>query len=310
MMNFILSRDNANIVSDAPRVKKFLLDPGLLSAFPQIIEFGRLKMKNIIPGSLNFHFNRGIEICYVREGNYQWTVEGKTYALYPGDSFFTCPWQKHGSPKGVLDIGCLDWIIIAPEQFTKKKNLTCGKWSSLMRAEMLTLDKIFRDAYHTHIFKSQQAALLFDEMIQEILYRPVGFESRINRLTDELLISTARSLQEYHQKKIPGKSGANDIEKLKINLQNHIHYHWSVKEMSEIMNMRLSRFNAFVKGKTGYSPFQYLISLRVEAAKHYLKTSSLNITQIALECGFYSSQHFAKVFKDWTGMKPRDFNPT
>ncbi len=53
--------------------------------------------------------------------------------------------------------------------------------------------------------------------------------------------------------------------------------------------MKLTRFNAFIKRKTGYSPFQYLISLRVEAAKDYLTNSTLNITQIALEYSFVSS---------------------
>jgi transcriptional regulator GlxA family with amidase domain len=81
---------------------------------------------------------------------------------------------------------------------------------------------------------------------------------------------------------------------LKTSLQNNISHKWTVNEMSDTMNMKLTRFNAFIKRKTGYSPFQYLISLRVEVAKDYLTNSTLNITQIALECGFFSSQHFAK----------------
>jgi len=43
-----------------------------------IREFGKLKMKNIVPDSLDLHLNESFEICYLREGEILKIVENKT----------------------------------------------------------------------------------------------------------------------------------------------------------------------------------------------------------------------------------------
>lgn len=48
--------------------------------------------------------------------------------------------------------------------------------------------------------------------------------------------------------------------------------------------------------------------LRLETAANLLRfSSSLNITAVALACGFSSSQNFARVFREWMGMSPGTF---
>lgn len=52
----------------------------------------------------------------------------------------------------------------------------------------------------------------------------------------------------------------------------------------------------------GISPYNYVIEQRIEKAKKFLSRSNLSITQIALECGFADSSHFARHFRKMTGM--------
>jgi transcriptional regulator GlxA family with amidase domain len=40
----------------------------------------------------------------------------------------------------------------------------------------------------------------------------------------------------------------------------------------------------------------------VERARRLLRTTNLSVTEIALACGFASSQHFARVFQQFTGV--------
>jgi AraC family L-rhamnose operon regulatory protein RhaS len=56
------------------------------------------------------------------------------------------------------------------------------------------------------------------------------------------------------------------------------------------------------------SPMQYLSHLRIEVAGKLLREHpQRNITEIALDCGFSSSQCFAKVFRRQMGCMPRDY---
>jgi AraC-like DNA-binding protein len=51
----------------------------------------------------------------------------------------------------------------------------------------------------------------------------------------------------------------------------------------------------------------YLINIRISEAIKLLKKPEINVTEIALETGFYSSQHFSTTFKKLTGYTPMEF---
>jgi AraC family L-rhamnose operon regulatory protein RhaS len=52
----------------------------------------------------------------------------------------------------------------------------------------------------------------------------------------------------------------------------------------------------------------YLMECRIEMAKRLLKENQdMNITEIAMECGFQNSQYFATQFRKNTGMSPGEF---
>ena len=49
--------------------------------------------------------------------------------------------------------------------------------------------------------------------------------------------------------------------------------------------------------QTGYTPNDYLITVRLNHAKSLLRSTSMTIEDIALECGFSTSTYFIRVFK-------------
>lgn len=61
------------------------------------------------------------------------------------------------------------------------------------------------------------------------------------------------------------------------------------------------------KQKTGVSPHQYLMKIRIKKAIELLKTGNYNTVEIADLCGFISSSHFFKSFKSNTGYTPTEY---
>lgn len=301
MKNFILTRHEAKIFNSKPEFKKFRLNDELLEPFPHVKEIASMRSNKIIPGSLYNHLNNGIEICYIWEGAYKWQVEDNIYHLLPGDGFITYPWQEHGSPEGAIDIGTISWIIIEPEQFDIT-NLKLGNWSSLKGDDEENIKKIFLANNQGPSFHHKHLGNIFKSLYTEIVEQRPGFVSMANHLIDELVIFSARQLESK-------KKNPNDPEKINLVKQEILKrpaHKWLVEEMADILDMKLTSFNHFFKTNTGYSPAQYLLNVRIDLAKERL-VSSNSITSIALDCGFYSSQHFSTTFKRRTGLSPGDF---
>ena len=61
------------------------------------------------------------------------------------------------------------------------------------------------------------------------------------------------------------------------------------------------------KRVTNMTPFYYLNYIRVKKGRKLLETDhTMSILEVALECGFSSSQYFASIFKRFTGMTPSE----
>jgi AraC family transcriptional regulator len=54
------------------------------------------------------------------------------------------------------------------------------------------------------------------------------------------------------------------------------------------------------------TPYQYLIQQRVERSKQLLTQKDLTINEIATVCGFANPSHFAKHFRSYTGISPKE----
>jgi AraC-like DNA-binding protein len=71
----------------------------------------------------------------------------------------------------------------------------------------------------------------------------------------------------------------------------------------------VSRFHfcrAF-KQSTGKTPHAFIAERRLEKSSGMLRSTDLSATEIALECGFGSSSHFAIAFRQAFGVSPTEF---
>jgi AraC-like DNA-binding protein len=107
------------------------------------------------------------------------------------------------------------------------------------------------------------------------------------------------------------KKEANDIGSLVNRIKEYVHMFYmmdiSVEKISNNFNMDRSNLFRIFKNATGISIVHYIIDYRVERAKDLLMINQMNITEVSFACGFGSSSHFASVFKEKTGLTPKEF---
>ncbi|MBS1661199.1 MAG: helix-turn-helix transcriptional regulator [Bacteroidetes bacterium] len=279
----------------------YLLQKGVskeLDLFPHIIEFGLKKVQTIRLSSLPVETSQSFRLYYIWDGRYDWTIDDHSHILYPSDLALVLPGQSFGSPRSALDIGTFSWLSI------DIGDAVFGPWSGLSPTDSRSIRKIFVLNTQPVAANLKEAGKLFQQLAQELHLQEIGFQTRVHQLTDALLILIARQLiqQSHSQRDFSGS-----FMKLEQELRKNLSHQWAVEEMAALVGLGTTAFTEKVKSYTGFSPLNYLINIRISEAIKLLKQTDHHLTDIALETGFYSSQHFSTTFKKLTGYTPSQF---
>lgn len=274
-----------------------------LHLFPHVLEIGAKKNQFIQFNSFPEEICNELRIYFINDGRFEWVVNEKKYQLFPGDVVLALPGQTIGNEKSILEIGAISWLFLDLQK-TKKGDLLFGKWSNLSGPELLVVSKLLLLSQTAVLSRFLDAGRILNTIRDEIQNHALGFATRINHLIDELLIVITRQLT--HQ-----NNSSRDFPKafmhLEESLRKDLSHQWSVEEMAAITGMGATLFNEKVKSYTGFTPIGYLINIRISEAIKLLKQPHISITDIALDTGFYSSQHFSTTFKKLTGYSPGEF---
>jgi AraC-like DNA-binding protein len=275
-----------------------------LHAFPHIAEFAIKKITTIQFDSLKKEKADSFRFYYVIDGKFDWTIENQNYILYPGDLAIVLPGQFFGGEKDLLDIGTVSWLYLGSTQLGDKGKLELGRWSHLTESECRTIGKILLLNNCLVLSKLKEAGSLFQTIYSEFSNQEIGYGTRINLMIDELLILIARQLTRQNNSR---RDFPATFMKLEQSLRENLSHQWTVEEMAALVGLGMTAFSEKVKSYTGFSPLNYLINIRISEAIKLLKRADVHVTDIALDVGFYSSQHFATTFKKLTGYTPSEF---
>lgn len=94
------------------------------------------------------------------------------------------------------------------------------------------------------------------------------------------------------------------MEELLAYISENIRQPLTLEALAKHASLSPYYFTRLFKKETKYTPHEYLILARVNAAKLYLKTTALPIKEIAFNCGFSSECNFCTTFKRITGCTP------
>lgn len=272
-----------------------------LDPFPHILEFAARKIQTIQLHSLPIQTTASCKLYYISEGRFEWTIDQNKHILYPGDLALILPGQSFGATRDHLDIGAL-WCLALDIHLTEDQPF--GLSSTLNPIESRSIKKILLLNDHPVVAACKDANPIFVAIAKELQSQELGFQNRVNTLIDALFIAIARQLtrQNNAQRDFP-----RTFMRLEEELRDNLAHQWSVEEMAALVGLGTTAFTEKVKSYTGFSPLNYLINIRISEAIKLLKRTDINLTDIALDTGFYSSQHFSTTFKKLTGYTPSQF---
>ncbi|MGL5834052.1 MAG: helix-turn-helix domain-containing protein [Waterburya sp.] len=90
-------------------------------------------------------------------------------------------------------------------------------------------------------------------------------------------------------------------------IQEHLTENITITAIANHLQMSQYYFSRLFKQSTGLSPYQYVMRQRIERAKFLLRTTSLEISAIALQVGFSNQNQLTLQFRKFTGTTPSNY---
>lgn len=90
-------------------------------------------------------------------------------------------------------------------------------------------------------------------------------------------------------------------------MKDHFKENLKVSKLAELAHVSERAFFYHFKKLTGYSPHRYQVHLRLQHAVKLLQNSSMPVTQIAMESGFFDNGHMTREFQRTFRCSPKVF---
>lgn len=258
---------------------------------------------------LDWHRNEGIEFTYVASGKVAFAVDDQRFLLKSGDLTITRPWQLHrvGGPN--VTACRLHWLILDVGVRRPNQPWRWPNWLVLAAADLAGLTTNLSHNEQPVWAADDEVAYSFERLGEAAADYDRTGESHFKLHVNGLLIAVADMLRRNQPPLDPSLSSTERaVDLFLASLPNHVDQSWTLDSMAAACSLGRSRFTHYCKKLTNLTPSEYLARCRVEAASRLLVSErKLNVTAVAMQSGFGSSQYFATVFRRHLGCSPREY---
>lgn len=259
---------------------------------------------------LKWHRNEGIELTYLSRGRLEFSVDSERFLLKSGDLTVTRPWQHHCLGNPHIGPSRLHWLILDVAVRHPNQPWKWPSWLILSPADVRQLTTLLSHNEQPVWRANREIAACFERLaVLAQTTKPLTVQTRLQLHINELFVALLELLQK-REVKLDARlvSRRRTVELFLAALPQHLEKEWTLDEMAYQCSLGASAFTAYCQQITNLTPAKYLTLCRVEAAKRMLaEQPEMTITEVALACGFQSSQYLATVFHNSTGLSPRDF---
>ena len=223
-------------------------------------------------------------IMYTVDGTGILEYKGQKYALTKGNCVLLNCEEKHNYWTAP---GCewnIKWLHFAGSEITGYLNIIFDNWG------VFTLEKC-------------------DEMIDDIyrltkngdMLSLIDASTRLIGACSQIAISLLKSNNNIGIQQSPL------VKSAKSYIDEHFTEKLTLDALCETLGASKFYLSHLFKEQTGKGPYEYLIEVRLKFAKSLLRSTTESINKIAELCGFSSSSHFIKIFKQQEGITPLKF---
>jgi YesN/AraC family two-component response regulator len=132
----------------------------------------------------------------------------------------------------------------------------------------------------------------------------------ISRILEILVVLFNKGLILIEESQFPKNKAKSLIIKAKSYMDLHYSDMHHQKHLETECGVDINYLNIIFKKETGKTLYQYITSVRMEHAKHFLETSEISISDVASKVGYPNSNSFTRAFKRHSKITPQEFRDT
>ena len=273
----VLSKKQLKKVKENPRNGKlYLTDIGF---YPHARNHFRKRKKGIGEHILIY--------CIAGTGSIH--VDGETYHLNTNNYFVIhsnkahAYWASEDSPWSIY------WLHFGGERSECFNDFYCKKMSIEPSVHSRIDDRI-------NLFNELLTALESGFSTESISFANLYLNGL---LASFFYIETYRTVKGFHS--------SNPIDQSILYMQRNINKFLSIRDISTFVKLSESHYSKIFRNRTGSSPLDYFINLKMQEAIRLLTNQSFKIKEVACKLGYNDPYYFTRIFTKHIGSSPASF---
>ena len=250
------------------------------------------------------HRHDFVELCIILSGHGKHIVNEQNISeISAGDILLVPPGTIHRFAENTPDMSLTN-IIYIPEKLQTPilDAMRHPGFKALFYGELNANGSILHFHLDEEDFKN--ITFLENKLRQENQNRLPGY--RFNMLGSFMVLLSELS-RHYIRFSDTVKASRGNVTRLMEYIRKNNKNTISTAKLCAVANMCKSSLMEYFKNATGTTPLQYQLHLRVSNAANLLAETTLDIGEIALQCGFSDSNYFSRQFKRITGLAPSEY---
>ncbi len=146
---------------------------------------------------------------------------------------------------------------------------------------------------------------LFEEILQIL---EMGFNKENIIYANICLLHFLASIKYIDQfRQLKNTKVTDKIDKAILFMRENIKKELSLKSIADKVGLSHSHFSFIFKQRTGRSPMDYFIKLKIQTACQYLDHTNMKVKTVAHEVGIEDQYYFSRIFKKTMGDSPQKY---
>lgn len=268
-------------------------------------------------GLMPCHWHKELECIVVLDGAMHYYVNDKTYPLRQGEGLIVNTNRLHlcGPAKE-------ENRILHENTTSTFETDDCSYAVLLLQPDSLRFNRKMEEKYINPLLFDLNSDVFYlngtkdwhqtvIDQILSIFYAVMEKEPCFELTSQSLFFSLWSTLYEHSIAKngfdFADTDPMSPLKKMMSYIHNHFQEPITLQDIAEAGMMCQSKCCRLFKENLRQSPVAYLQNYRIQHGIYLLEHTDMNITEIALECGFHGASYFTETFRKINGIPPKEY---